>query len=140
MKKLKKIDKTLKEICIPNVKLLTSIPGVGNYSAVLIYSEIGDVNRFSHSEKLSSYTGLVPFTHQSSLHTKHGKITKEGSRYLRWVLTECVPRYDTQLTRFYRKLVKRVGKQKAVIATARKLTKIRYLRIKNHLRVREKLR
>ena len=133
--KIEEIDKTLKEICIPDVKLLTSIPGVGNYSAVLIYSEIGDVNRFSHSEKLSSYAGLVPSTHQSSLHTRHGKITKEGSRYLRWVLTECVQihvsRYDTQLTRFYRRLVKRVGKQKAVIATARKLTKIIYWMLKN---------
>jgi len=69
------------------------------------------------------------------LHTRHGKITKEGSRYLRWVLTECVQihvsRYDTQLTRFYRRLVKRVGKQKAVIATARKLTKIIYWMLKN---------
>jgi len=34
-------------------------------------------------------------------------------------------------TRFYRRLVKRVGKQKAVIATARKLTKIIYWMLKN---------
>ena len=108
---------------------------MGVYSACLIYAEIGDIKRFPHSEKLCSYAGLVPSTHQSGVYTKHGRITKEGSRYLRWILTECVQihvsRYDTQLTRFYRRLVKRVGKQKAVIATARKLTKIIYWMLKN---------
>ena len=67
------------------LKILTSIPGVGVYSACLIYAEIGDIKRFSHSEKLCSYAGLVPSTHQSGVYTKHGRITKEGSRYLRWI-------------------------------------------------------
>jgi transposase len=46
-----------------DVKLLMTIPGIGYYSAVLIKSEIGDVNRFPFGERLCSYAGLVPSTH-----------------------------------------------------------------------------
>lgn len=41
-------------------RLLTTIPGVDYYVAMLIVSEIGDVNRFPSAEKLCGYSGLVP--------------------------------------------------------------------------------
>jgi transposase len=41
------------------VKLLMTIPGIGYYSAVLMKSEIGDINRFPFGERLCSYAGLV---------------------------------------------------------------------------------
>ncbi len=44
-----------------DVKLLMTIPGIGYYSAVLVKSEIGDVNRFPFPERLCSYAGLVAF-------------------------------------------------------------------------------
>ena len=44
----------------PRARLLTTIPGVGYYIALLLISEIGDVRRFPDSEKLCSYAGLVP--------------------------------------------------------------------------------
>jgi len=72
--------------------------------------------------------GLVPSTHQSGNHAYHGSITKEGSRYLRWILVECtqihVAKFDTRVTRFHNRLKYRVGEQKAVVASARKLCKI----------------
>src|SRR5919106_6781549 len=71
-------------------KLLMTVPGIGYYSALLIVSEIGDINRFPDSYHLCSYAGLVPSTHSSGGVTYHGKITKTGSKYLRWVLLECV--------------------------------------------------
>jgi transposase len=45
--------------------LLTTIPGVGFYTALLLVAEIGDVNRFPDSEKLCSYAGLVPSVRRS---------------------------------------------------------------------------
>ena len=42
-----------------------TIPGIGYYSAVLMKSEIGDINRFPFGERLCSYAGLVPSTHAS---------------------------------------------------------------------------
>jgi transposase len=71
-----------------DVKLLMTVPGIGYYSALLVKSEIGDVNRFPFGDRLCSYAGLVPSTHASGNTVRHGGITKEGSRWLRWVMVE----------------------------------------------------
>lgn len=61
-------------------RLLITILGVGYYTALLIVSEVGDVNRFPDAEKLCSYAGLTPSVRRSGGSTVHGHITKEGSR------------------------------------------------------------
>jgi transposase len=45
-------------------KLLMTVPGIGYYSALLIVSEVGDINRFPDSYHLCSYAGLIPYTVQ----------------------------------------------------------------------------
>ena len=45
---------------------LKTIPGVGNYSALIISSEIGDIARFHRPEKLSAYAGIVPSVRNSA--------------------------------------------------------------------------
>lgn len=130
------ISRDLKRMCgeDPRARLLTTIPGVGYYFALLIVSEIGDVNRFPDSEKLCSYAGLVPTVRRSGGTTHHGGITKEGSKWLRWALTQAVHvhiRYETNLTRFYRRLAKTKPNQVAVMATARKMLKAIYWMLRN---------
>ena len=71
-------------------RILTTIPGVGIYTALLLVAEIGDVNRFPDAERLCSYAGLVPSVRRSGGSTVYGHITKEGSRWMRWGLTEAV--------------------------------------------------
>ena len=120
------ISRDLKRRCgeDPRARLLTTIPGVGYYTALLIVSEIGDVNRFPDSGKLCSYAGLVPTVRRSGGTTRHGGITKEGSRWLRWGLSQAVHvhiRSETNLTRFYRHLAGKKPRQVAVMATARKM-------------------
>jgi transposase len=110
-------------------KLLMSIPGIGYYSALLISSEIGDINRFPDSHHLCSYAGLVPSTHSSGETTFHGAMTRTGSKYLRWILTECIHVHvriekESDLTQFYRKLAERRGSSKATVAAASKLLRI----------------
>ncbi len=113
-----------------DVGLLMTIPGIGYYSALLICSEIGDVSRFAFGENLCSYAGLVPSTYQSGGVVCHGKITKEGSRWLRWIMMECasthVAKYDTWISRSYRCLAGRRGKKTARVAAARKLLEVCY--------------
>ena len=126
----------LKRMCgeDPRASLLTTIPGVGYYIALLIVSEIGDVNRFPDSEKLCSYAGLVPTVKRSGGSTRHGGITKEGSKWLRWGLTQAVHthiRSETNLTRFYRRLAETKPGQVAVMATARKMLKVIYWMLRN---------
>ncbi len=115
-------------------KLLMSIHGVGYFSALAILAEIGDISRFGDAEKLCSYAGLVPSVHQSGATRRYGRITKQGSGMLRWVLLECVwthLRYDTWLTRFFHRVVRRKGKKVAAVATARKLLVAMYWMLKN---------
>jgi transposase len=113
-------------------KLLVTIPGIGYYSALLILSEIGDINRFPDSYHLCSYAGLVPSTHSSGGITYHGAITKTGSKHLRWIMIECVRAHirlnkDSNITKFYIRLAKRRGNNsKAVLAAASKLLKVVY--------------
>ena len=69
---------------------LQTIPGIGLFSALVIYSEIGDIRRFSDSGKLISYACMVPSVRQSSDIIHHGRITYQGSRYLRWIMVEAL--------------------------------------------------
>lgn len=66
-----------------DITLLTTIPGVGYYTAVLVKAEIGDIAQFSSYDHLASYSGLVLSTKSSGGVERHGKITKKGSRWLR---------------------------------------------------------
>jgi transposase len=109
--------------------LLTTMPGVGFYIALLLVAEIGDVHRFPDAERLCAGMGLVPSVRQSGSRTIYGPITKEGSRWVRWALTQAVHvhvRYDTRLSRFYRRLAHKKGTQVATVATARKMLTVVY--------------
>ena len=114
-----------------DAKLLMTMPGIGFYSALLIVSEIGDVNRFPDSHHLVGYAGLAPSTHSSGGRTYHGRIMKAGSPYLRWVLNQCVranlrSEPDGALARFYARLARKKGDAKAVVATSAKMLRVIY--------------
>ena len=74
----------------PRIELLESVPGVGEFLALLILAEIGEIDRFASARKLTSYAGIVPATRSSGGHTYYGRITKQGSRWLRWAVIEAV--------------------------------------------------
>ncbi len=67
----------------PDVKLLMGFTGIDYYSAMLLTSEMGPVTRFQSAKKLVSHAGLAPGTRQSAEHTFHGRITKQGNKYIR---------------------------------------------------------
>lgn len=82
---IKEISWGLKRMCgkDPRVRLLTTLQGVGYYLALLLGSEIGDVNRVPDSEKLCNYAGLVSQVRRSGGSTHHGEAT--GAPELIWV-------------------------------------------------------
>lgn len=117
-----------------DVRLLMTIPGIGYYTALLIKAEIGDVSRFKSGDSLCSYAGLVPSTYTSGGITKHGGITREGSRWLRWALVEAAlthVKYDTAISRAYHRIAERRGRKAALVATARRLLLSCYSVLKN---------
>ena len=50
--------------------------------------EIADIGRFENVRKFHSYAGVIPSTHSSGDRTYHGRIVKEGNRWLRWAAVE----------------------------------------------------
>lgn len=70
----------------PDAQRLITIPGISHYSALMILSEIGDIRRFDSSEKLTSFAGLNPSVYQSGKTLRYGHISKQGDKYLRWIL------------------------------------------------------
>ena len=125
----KMIAKTVDDETHRNAKLLTSIPGIGSFSALVIASEIGDISRFSDSHHLCSYAGLAPSTRSSGGKVRHGGITKMGSPILRSVLSECVLCHiykDSQLSEFHSRIARKKGNPKATVASASKLLRICY--------------
>ncbi|MGA9388619.1 MAG: IS110 family transposase [Candidatus Bathyarchaeia archaeon] len=110
-----------------HVKLLLSMSGVDVFTALLIRSEIGDISRFSSYKKLVSWAGLAPSLHQSGSVEYHGRITKQGSRVLRWIMVEAARvavNHDDRLGSFYERVKLRRGGQKAIVAVACKMLKI----------------
>src|SRR2546430_2565747 len=69
-------------------KWLTTIPGIGVYSAMILLSEIGEIQRFRSPKSLYSYAGLVPRVRESAGHKSYGGISRCGSRRLRWGMVE----------------------------------------------------
>jgi transposase len=82
------IDKNimvLHRACEASVRL-AEIPGIGPLSATALIAEIGDWSSFSSGRGLAAWIGLVPKQHSTGGKDKLGSITKQGNRYLRWLL------------------------------------------------------
>jgi transposase len=108
----------------PRVKLLMTLPGISQHSALSLLAAIGDISRFPSADALASYLGLVPSTRQSAEHCYHGPITKQGRSQTRWMLiqsAQTVGRHPGPLGYFFRRLKKRKPHNVAVVAVAHKL-------------------
>lgn len=109
--------------------LLKSIPGIGDFFAVLIALEIDDIKRFSRPSRLAAYAGLVPSTYASGNYVHHGRITKQGNKWLRWACIEAVYpaiRKDEGLRELYERLKVAKGANVAKVAVARRILTICY--------------
>jgi transposase len=107
----------------PRVKVLTALPGVGEFTALVMLAEIGDIRRFHNARKLASWSGLTPTVRGSDLTVRHGHISKQGSAWLRWILIEAAQtaKRHPDFAPAYVAMSRRRGKKIATIAVARKL-------------------
>lgn len=102
------------------VKLLDTIPGVAEIAAQIIISEIGaDMSQFASDKQLASWAGMCPGNNESAGKRRSGK-TSKGNRYLRAVLVQAAwvasHQKETYLAAQYKRMVKRMGKKKALVA------------------------
>jgi transposase len=70
------------------IRRMMAIPGIGFTSAAVVAAEVWDVSRFPSPEKLCSWAGLTPSERSSAESVRRGHISKQGSRWLRWILVE----------------------------------------------------
>ena len=105
------------------VKRVLPIPGIGFISAVTIVAEVWEVSRFDSPDRLCSWAGLTPTERSSAEHTRRGHISKQGSRWLRWVLVEaaCHCLHDDDLRQLFTGIADRRGRRIARVAVARRL-------------------
>ncbi|MEY7852289.1 IS110 family transposase [Natrarchaeobius sp. A-rgal3] len=125
---IKRLDAAIEERAgsLAETQLLMTIPGVSYYSALLIYAELGGIDRFDGAKEVVSYVGLNPVIRESGDSRFEGSISKRGSGRVRWILVQCAQTAvhtcdDEYLSRFYDRLAGKKGSQKAIVATARKL-------------------
>jgi len=103
---------------------LLQLPGFGVVTAITVWAAIGTIQRFEDPQHLVGYAGLGTRVHNSGMSTRRGRITKAGRRDLRVVLIEAAqvaanthPHWKAELAR----LQPRLGRNKAIVAIARKL-------------------
>jgi transposase len=109
---------------LPAAARLDEITGIGPAAAQAVIAEVGlDMGVFPSPGQLVSWARLCPRTIQSGTKTRAGA-TGKGNPYLRGVLGEAAAaaaKTDTFLGERYRRLVKRRGKLKALVAIARSI-------------------
>ena len=71
---------------------IRQLPGIGPVLGAVICAEIGDITRFATPGQLCCWAGLTPRHHESDTKVIRGHVSKQGSRMLRWAVTEAIQR------------------------------------------------
>lgn len=111
-----------KLVADPAYRAVQTIPGIGPVLAAVFVAEIGDVTRFRSAAHLASWAGLTPKHHESDTHVRRGRITKQGSKLVRWAAIESVKRLGphTGVGPVKIRVADRRGKNIGAVAAARR--------------------
>jgi transposase len=108
--------------------LLSSMPGVGHFTAASLACRVGQVGRFPRAHSLANYWGLTPGCRNSGEKDQRlGSITKAGSGMARWLLAQVTHkalRKDARLREWFKRIKRRRGAKIARVAVMRKLATI----------------
>lgn len=115
--------------CDPIVQRLLTVPGVGLVVALTFRAYVDDVSRFASASQLSAAVGVVPREASSAERRHRGHITKAGPRELRSLLVQAAwacwrSKQSATLRAWVERLAARRGKRIAIVALARRLSRI----------------
>ena len=132
---LKVINQRLHQFCsdngelADNLKLLCSIPGIGEVVSIYLLARIGNPKFLSKPREIAHLLGMVPIENSTGDQIRKGSISKMGDAITRSKLIETAwvsIRKDRELLQFYERIKARnpvpIGARKAIVAVARKLT------------------
>jgi transposase len=121
----------------PGYTAIRAISGVGPILAAVFVAEIGEVSRFRRAAQLASWAGLTPKHHESDTTVHRGRITKQGSRLVRWAAVEAIQRTDkhSRLGRVRDQVGARRGNNIGKVAAARELIELVFYGLRDgHIR------
>ncbi len=128
---VREFDKRIKSVFdeTEEIRLLRTMPGIGPIFSLVIWLEVGDIERFAGPASLASYSGTAPRVHSSGGKTRYGSLRSDVNRYLKWSFIEAANvismnrriRPDLHVSKIYGKIRARKGHPKAVGAVARHL-------------------
>jgi len=117
-----------------DTSLLMTMPGIAEFSSLMIYAEIADINRFNDPKQLIMYAGLCPGVYQTG-NTEYNVKNHAVNKHLKWIITECSGRAaiinGTRFQKHYAKINQRKGHKVARRSTARKMLTIIWHMLKN---------
>jgi transposase len=132
------LEKRMREL-IPltqQMRLLKTLPGIGDVLSIIIALEIGSIERFDRAEALASYSGTVPTVKSSGGKTRYGHLPAQSNHYLKWAFIEAGnvvarwrnhPKWRTKhVTLLYERTRQRKDHAVAVGAVARHLAEATY--------------
>ena len=128
--RMRELEQVIAERCgtSEEAMLLSSMPGVGHYTATALACRVGRVERFPRSHSLANYWGLTPGCRNSGKKKQRlGSITKAGSNMARWLLAQVAHqalRKDGRLREWFKRIKRRRGAMIARVAVMRKLATI----------------
>jgi transposase len=118
----------------PGYAAIQKIPGIGGVLGAVFVAEIGEVTRFPGPAQLASWAGLTPTHHESDTHVHRGRITKQGSRLVRWAAVESVkilPR-TSHIGAIRERIAVRRGRNIATVAAAREQLGLVFYGLRDH--------
>jgi len=121
----------------PGYRAIQQIPGVGPLLAAVLVAEIGDITRFPGPTQLASWAGLTPKHHESETTVHRGRITKQGSRLVRWAAVEAVQRVGAHTPHgaVRERVAARRGRNIGAVAGARVLVELVFYGLRDgHIR------
>ena len=137
-KQIKETGEEERKVLNANAKqtrIYMSMPGIGPKAAVALSGYLSDGSRFSHRKQFAYYSGLVPRVDCSGEKNRYGRIIKRGCRPIRaviiqsaWALVRSGKGGD--LSSKYKDLMVRRGKNRAIVAVARKMLEVLYTMVK----------
>ena len=118
----------------PGYAAVQAIPGVGSTLAAVFVAEIGDVTRFPGPAQLTSWAGLTPRHRESDTTVRRGRITKQGSKLVRWAAIEAVQRVParSRIGAYRDRIAERRGRNQGKVAAARELLECVYYGLRDH--------
>lgn len=114
--------------CDPVCRKFLGVPGVGPLTALSFYSLIEDPNRFENTRDIGAFLGLTPSLYASGTRSRSARISRIGNKLTRSYLVTAatvllsISKTDCALKRWGESLALRVGRGKARVAVARKLS------------------